>query len=279
MDKLSEILTRFSVSAGVFYSGNLCGLSRFDNEANEGHLHLLQSGRLQVIDERGDPIWINEPSLLFYPRPTSHRLMADEADRARLVCATIRYGSGSNNPLANALPAAILISFESSPQLSDITRLLFDEAFGERDGRQALMDRLMEVFLIQLLRHVMATGLVKRGMLAGLSHTQISKVMMALHANPAETWNLERMAGLASMSRSKFAETFHSVVGQPPGDYLIEWRIGIAQSLLKKGKAVGWVANEVGYENASTLARVFRVKTGMSPREWQKRAAVEVEGQ
>lgn len=271
MDKLSEILTRFSVSAGVFYSGNLCGLSRFDNkESNEGHLHLLQSGRLQVIDERGDPVWINEPSLLFYPKPTQHRLMADETDKARLVCATIRYGSGANNPLANALPAAIMISFASSPQLSDITRLLFEEAFGERDGRQALMDRLMEVFLIQLLRHVMEDGLVKKGMLAGLSHSQISKVMMALHANPAEPWNLEKMADLASMSRSKFAETFHRVVGQPPGDYLIEWRIGIAQSLLKKGKPVGWVANETGYENASTLARVFRAKTGLSPKQWKK---------
>ena len=66
MDKLSEILNRFSISVGVFYSGNLCGLSNFDDpEAKEGHLHLLQSGRLNIIDEHGHNISLDEPSLLF----------------------------------------------------------------------------------------------------------------------------------------------------------------------------------------------------------------------
>ena len=57
MDKLSEILNRFSVSAGVFYLGNLCGLSNFDDpEAKEGRLHLFQSGQLNIIDEYGHNI-------------------------------------------------------------------------------------------------------------------------------------------------------------------------------------------------------------------------------
>lgn len=271
MDKLSEILTRFSISAGVFYSGKLCGLSSFDDKAsNEGHLHLLHSGRIQVIDENNQNFWIEEPSLLFYPRPTSHRLMAEDADRAKLVCASIRYGTGSNNPLANALPPATVIPLASSQTFKTTTEALFDEAFAEREGRQALMDRLTEIFLIQLLRHVMDAGLTRQGMLAGLSHPQISKVMMAFHADPAEHWSLDSMAELAGMSRSKFAELFRQVLGQTPGDYLTEWRMGIAQSMLKKGKPVGWVANATGYENASALARVFRKKIGQSPREWLK---------
>ena len=82
MDKLSEILNRFSVSAGVFYSGKLCGLSNFDDpEAKEGSLHLLQSGQLNIIDEYGHNISLDEPSLLFYPKPTRHRLMATEANK------------------------------------------------------------------------------------------------------------------------------------------------------------------------------------------------------
>jgi len=31
---------------------------------------------------------------------------------------------------------------------------------------------------------------------------------------------------------------------------------------------VGLVAHEVGYENGSALARVFRKKIGMSPKQW-----------
>lgn len=38
MDKLSAILNRFSISAGVFYTGSICGLSSFDDpNGNEGH--------------------------------------------------------------------------------------------------------------------------------------------------------------------------------------------------------------------------------------------------
>ncbi len=102
-------------------------------------------------------------------------------------------------------------------------------------------------------------------MLAGLSHPQLVKVMNAIHEQPQENWSLEKLADIAVMSRSKFAELFRSIVGQPPGDYISDWRVAVAQGLLKKNKPVGWVANEVGYENGSALARVFRKKTGLSP--------------
>jgi len=49
---------------------------------------------------------------------------------------------------------------------------------------------------------------------------------------------------------------------------LTDLRIAIAQGLLKKDKPVSLVANEVGYEHGSALARVFRKKTGLSPKEW-----------
>ena len=76
------------------------------------------------------------------------------------------------------------------------------------------------------------------------------------------------MAEIALMSRSKFAEVFKEVIGQTPNDYLLEWRVSVAQSLLLKGKSVSLVANSVGYETASALSRVFRKKLELSPKEW-----------
>jgi len=49
---------------------------------------------------------------------------------------------------------------------------------------------------------------------------------------------------------------------------LTDLRIAIAQGLLKKDKPVSLVANEMGYEHGSALARVFRKKTGLLPKEW-----------
>lgn len=269
MDRLSEVLNNFSISAGVFYTGNLCGLSSFNAEGvEEGHLHLLQSGRLTVIDHQGHKQEVDEPAVLFFPRPASHRLMAEERDEAQLVCASIRYGTGTKNPLANALPALMVIKLSDAPALQQATEMLFAEARQQHSGRLAMMDRLTEVFVILLLRHAMEAGIVEAGMLTGLAHPQISKAIIAIHEDPARNWTLEQLAELSAMSRSKFAELFREQVGQPPGDYILEWRVAIAQNHLKKGKPVGWVANQVGYENASALARVFRKKTGLSPKQW-----------
>jgi transcriptional regulator GlxA family with amidase domain len=106
------------------------------------------------------------------------------------------------------------------------------------------------------------------GLLAGLAHPQVAKVLLAIHETPERQWGLEAMAELALMSRSKFAELFKRIVGQSPGDYVIEWRIIVAQGLLKQNKPVALVANAVGYENGSALARIFRKKLGMSPKQW-----------
>ena len=269
MDKLSEVLNHFSISAGVFYAGNLCGLSAFpDDGIEEGHLHLLEQGKLTVIDQDGARIRIEEPAVLFFPRPASHRLKAERKDNSQIVCASVRYGTGTRNPLANALPALIIIKLSEAPTLKAATGLLFNEAFSDNDGRIAMMDRLAEVFVIHLLRYVLEQNMVHKGMLAGLSHPRLSKAIMAIHAAPEKNWSLEMLAEISAMSRSKFAELFKQEVGQTAGDYILDWRVAIAQNLLKKGRSVSWVANEVGYENASALARAFRKKTGTSPKQW-----------
>lgn len=269
MDKLSEVLNHFSISAGVFYAGNLCGLSAFSEDGiEEGHLHLLEQGKMTVIDQDGTRILIDEPAVLFFPRPAFHRLQAERRDNAQIICASVRYGTGTRNPLANALPPLIVIKLSSAPTLKAATRLLFEEAFTDNDGRLAMMDRLAEVFVIHLLRHVLEQDMVNEGMLAGLTHPKLSRAIMAIHASPAQNWSLEALAELSAMSRSAFAELFRQQVGQTVGDYLLDWRIAIAQNLLKKGRSVSWVAGEVGYDNASALARAFRKKTGQSPKQW-----------
>jgi len=72
------------------------------------------------------------------------------------------------------------------------------------------------------------------------------------------------------MSRARFAVHFRETVGTTPVDYLTQWRMGVAQTLLKKGKPIGLVANEVGYSNASVFSRVFKSKIGQSPSAWLK---------
>ncbi len=129
---------------------------------------------------------------------------------------------------------------------------------------------MCEILIIQFLRHVLSSNLVDGSLLAGLAHPRLSQSLDAIHCQPEKNWTLVELADKAAMSRSRFAAEFKAVVGQTPGDYLSGWRIEVTKGMLRQDKSVGWVANEVGYENASALARVFRSKTGQSPEEWQK---------
>jgi len=47
--------------------------------------------------------------------------------------------------------------------------------------------------------------------------------------------------------------------------------MNVAQNALLKGDNVNVVAEKVGYENGSALARAFRKKVGMSPKAWQQK--------
>lgn len=93
---------------------------------------------------------------------------------------------------------------------------------------------------------------------------------VALHATPQEDWSLARMAAVAGMSRSAFAEAFKTVTGTPLA-YLTDWRLMVAVSLLRAGRPQKLVAAELGFSTASSLSRAHKQRFAASPREWLAR--------
>ena len=269
-DRLSALLQRFDLHARVFHSGALCGVADFDGAAGVGHLHLVRRGPLGVTDTLGRHSVVSEPSVLFFPRAGAHRLNGGQREGADVVCASIDFGAGDENPLLRGLPALLSVPLAQLPGLDLAQQLLFSEAQAHRCGHGAVVDRLTEVLVIQLLRHAMAHQLVDGGVMAGLADTRLAKAISALHAEPARAWNLEALAGLAGMSRARFAAHFTRTVGVPPGDYLTGWRLGLARSLLRKGLPVKQVAAEVGYASPGAFGRVFLQRIGATPTQWQQ---------
>ena len=135
-----------------------------------------------------------------------------------------------------------------------------------------MLNRLFELMVIQLLRQLLGDGQMASGMLAGLADKRLSRALVAMHDAPAHNWSVEALASLAGMSRASFAAHFRAVVGSTPGDYLADWRIGLAQKRIREGRPLALVADEVGYQSPSALARVFRRKTGVSPSQWRGEA-------
>jgi AraC-like DNA-binding protein len=92
--------------------------------------------------------------------------------------------------------------------------------------------------------------------------------LVALHRSPYEDWSLARMAAMAGMSRSAFAAAFKDATGATPAAYLTDWRLSLAASMMRSGRAVKLVAAELGFASASSLSKAFRQRMGVSPREW-----------
>lgn len=270
VDRLQGLLQRFSVSARMFHSGPLCGINDFD-ENGLGQLHLVRRGPL-TVRHAGEEHLVQEPSLLFYPRPLAHRFITDASSGADMACANLDFGGGAANPITRALPAYVQLPLSALPGALPVLELLFDEAFARRCGRQVVVDRLFEAVLVLLLRHLLDSGLVRGGPLAGLGHPQLARALAAMHEAPEKPWTLDALAAVAGMSRSRFAEVFAERVGTPPSTYLAGYRITLAQDALRRGDRLERVAQQVGYGSGAALSRAFASVCGMSPRQWLKSA-------
>ncbi|MDP3844383.1 MAG: AraC family transcriptional regulator [Oxalobacteraceae bacterium] len=268
MDQLTTLLSHFSLRAGVFYTGNICGIHDFQQDALRGHLHLIRRGSVRVIGVQKEVINITEPTLLFLPRPETHRLLAEGRTGSDVVCGTVQFGGGGHNPITDSLPDVVLVALALMPGVEALMGLMFDEAFSEQSGRQAALDRLCEVLMIRLLRYCIDQGLTQGGTLAGLADSRLAKALLVMHEEPARAWKLSDMAALAGMSRARFAVHFREVTDETPADYLASWRVMTAQRLLKQGLQLKHVAYDVGYGSASALTRAFVRKLGCSPAEW-----------
>lgn len=277
-DRLQALLSRFSVSARLFHSGPLCGIHDFADNGL-GQLHLVRRGPLEV-HHAGEVLQVTQPGLLFYPRPLPHRFVSDAWVGADMACANLAFGSGgsapvrsdAHHPIARALPRFVHLPLSALPGAAPVLDLLFDEAFAQRCGRQVLVDRLFDAVLVLLLRHLLDSGLVEDGPLAGLGHPQLAKALVALHDAPAAPWTLDALAARAGMSRSRFAEVFAQVVGATPAAYLAQYRITLAKDALLHGEGLERVAQHVGYGSAAALSRAFSALCGVSPREWRAQA-------
>lgn len=268
MDQLEPFFSNFALSARVFYSGRLCGTSGDHETEHAGHLHVLRRGTLKVKRAHSRTMIIDQPSVLFYPRPLRHQFRADKQDGADIVCATIEFGAGMLNPLILALPELLVIPLVAMKELAAAVELLFEEAFGKHPGRQTAVDRLAEYFLVLLLRFAMQAQMVQGGVLTGLADRRLARAISAIHKRPEHQWTLAELAHAAGMSRARFAVRFRQTVGATPFDYLMDWRLGIAQGLLKEGHSLKIVAPSVGYASPTAFSRAFTQRIGLSPKEW-----------
>ena len=268
MDRLAALMRHFPVSAHVFNAGPLCGLNSLPGDGVQGQLHLIRQGAVRV-GYRQQSIHIERPSLLLFPRPLAHHFVTDPLRGADMVCANLQFEGDQHNPIALGLPEVVCLPLEEIEDAEPVLTLLFTEAFEQRCGRLAVIERLFEVVMILVLRHLMERGEIRAGLLAGLAHPRLRNALVSMHESPAHEWSLEELASVSGMSRSVFANNFRETLGMTPGQYLQSWRVRLVQKALLLGRPLKMIVGEVGYGSEAALSRAFKMQTGQSPRQWK----------
>ena len=268
-DAIVNLLNCFQLRARVFQAGLLCQSASYDRQDHLGYLHVLKAGRALFEADGHAPMEFDQPVALLYLNPTRHSITPLQ-EGTELVCGSFLFGADLRNPVTRALTDVVVTCFADSPLLEPTINLLFAEVERQGSGHQAVLDRLLEVVIVQALADLIDSGKSTHGLMAGMAHPRLRQALAAVHERPQESWTVESMAEQAGMSRARFAATFRQVIGTTPLAYLGEWRVSLAMKLLAQGQSVPQVAQRVGYGSANAFARLFKSVVGTSPFRWQK---------
>lgn len=270
-DRLSALIQRFRIEAKVLPVG---ATSTFEKQASlpAPNLFIVEQEWLPRLHDHPPGGDGKSPVLLFFPRgaPPEFRIY-DGRNYTEHVCASVDTG-GDANPIALALPDVVMVPLNEAEPLQAVADILLEEALAPRCGGQAVIDRLCEIVVIRLLRHLIEEGKTKAGLVAGLAHPNLCLAIVAIHDNPERNWRLEDLADIAAMSRTHFANTFRRVVGITPGEYLSSWRLTLARMEIAKGHSLKAVVGKVGFSSSAALSRAFKRRFGVSPSQDHQRS-------
>ncbi|MFW2590118.1 AraC family transcriptional regulator [Sagittula sp. SSi028] len=172
--------------------------------------------------------------------------------------------------LASLLPGVIHVSDQN--RLTALVSMIHEETRANRLGRRVILERLLEVLLIEALRSEPVATLPP-GLLRGLSDPLLSGAFQRIHTERGGSLSGSQLAKTTGLSRSGFLERFHRQVGRTPKEYAIEWRMAVAKTLLRQGGLTNAeIAERIGYASAITFGMAFVRQEGISPGAFAKRA-------
>jgi AraC-like DNA-binding protein len=301
MDVLTDLLQRSSARGAAFsrtIAHGAWGL-RFSGGAAlavhvvaEGEVHLWTTRPEQAVRLLpGDIVLVREPTaqhLAHAPgapcRPAAEVMTAGtgvsnrmrlgepgDGPRAMFFCGAYRFEGDLCHSLLAALPELLPMRPAAGSTLRATLDLLAGEMLRDEPGQQTLLDRLLDVALVQILReHFTSRDDSAPGWFRASADERIGTALRALHADPAHPWTVAELAEQAVLSRSAFARQFTELVGMAPLAYLNDWRMALARERLRDTEArLAAIATSLGYASEFSFAAAFKRHHGVAPGRWR----------
>ncbi|MFI6892919.1 AraC family transcriptional regulator [Streptomyces sp. NPDC050256] len=172
--------------------------------------------------------------------------------------------------LLDALPPLLVLPSAGRP--GPLPALLDDEIARDEPGQSVVLDRLLDLLLIDALRTWFSRpGAEAPAWYRAMGDPVVGQALRLLQNEPAHPWTVAALAGRTGVSRAGLARRFTELVGEPPMAYLTGWRLAVAADLLRETDAtVEAVAHKVGYSQAFAFSTAFKRVRGVSPQDYRK---------
>ncbi len=245
----------------------------------------LEAGDVIVFPQGDAHVLGSEPGMRGPPAMELHEQAAKQRlpirvdqggsgrDPVHVVCGFFALDARPFNPLLAALPSVVHIrrnATAGNEMLDHFVRCALEESKSPRSGGEVVLARLSELMFVDVVRRYVESLEAKQlGWLSGLRDEIVGRALAALHMRPAHPWTLEELAREVGASRSVLAERFAAYVGAPPIQYLTQWRMQLASTLLAGPATLAEIAANVGYGSEAALSRAFKKVVGVPPAAWR----------
>ena len=203
-------------------------------------------------------------------------LKGDGDSEASLILIECKYDKAMIRPLLSVLPSILPeVNDEDDGRFEVIDveiRLLTLEAEHERMGKTAVINHWASIMMIECLRvYIESLPEATENWLKAMKDPFLTKALVAMHEMPSENWTINKLAEVAGMSRSSFAQRFKEVVGIPPLTYLMDYRLRLAARYLRlQQNSISRISGLVGYASDSTFSQAFKRVYGISPKAYRQ---------
>jgi AraC family transcriptional regulator, alkane utilization regulator len=243
-----------------------------------GDRHVLATGNRSGLQLR--PVEISGESLrgmLNRGQVTPLREGAG-GDATRIVCGFLSCDRRMAEPILQCLPRLLQVNLRDSGSAAWVQssiRFSIAQGAARRPGSAMVLARLSEVLFAEAVRQYMESlPDSQTGWLGALRDRHVGRALALLHDRPCSAWTLERLSREVGLSRSALGDRFAALVGKPPMQYLMSWRLAMAETRLRRGEgSIQRIATDVGYESEAAFSRAFKREFGLPPAAWRRQLA------
>lgn len=195
-----------------------------------------------------------------------------------MVCGAVSFKHPVAKKLVMMLPKLLCIDVANTANMEWFQSMLgfmASEVEAMQPGGETIVTRLSDILVVQALRYWLSENpLGQRGWLYALQDNKVGAAIIAIQRKPDFDWTVERLAQEVAMSRSAFAARFKRLVGEPPMQFLAEWRMQIAVGWLSEERlSIAQLADRLGYKSEAAFSRAFKRFNGCSPSEIKRRSS------